>query len=135
MFPMSLLLAPLRVPLLGLFLYVCMYVIITLNENLYDRYWMDGWMDYTSPCQSIIHRKLNNDVETRTGLVCIITSSYHQCEIELTDHQAAYIYPHMHSSSHLSFSRASQMTRLYIAPGSSLPMQLPLPSQVQLLLS
>jgi hypothetical protein len=26
MFPMSLLLAPLRVPLLGLFLYVCMYV-------------------------------------------------------------------------------------------------------------
>jgi hypothetical protein len=27
-FPMSLLLAPLRVPLLGLFLYVCMYVCI-----------------------------------------------------------------------------------------------------------
>jgi hypothetical protein len=42
----------------------------------------------------------------------------------------------MHSSSHLSFSRESQMTGLlYIAPGSSLPMQLPLPSQVQLPLS
>jgi hypothetical protein len=40
MFPMSLLLAPLRVPLLGLFLYVCMYVIVIrvlwCEYNMYD---------------------------------------------------------------------------------------------------
>jgi hypothetical protein len=70
-------------------------LIITLNENLYDRYWMDGWMDGwitpASPCLSIIHRKLNEDVETRTVLVCIITSSSVK-DIELNNHQVAYIH-------------------------------------------
>jgi hypothetical protein len=46
-FPMSLLLAPLRVPLLGLFLYVCMYVSTKLTVLVLaaDYINLTGWFD------------------------------------------------------------------------------------------